>query len=145
MHQNDKPECPSCKDKLATAHPLMVEWFGHVKMKFPEAHISCAFRNKYEQDYAYMHGKSQKIFPLSKHNYITSTGKPCSLALDLFKMEGKTAFFDKEWYAKIYEVTKEGPINIRWGGDFSFKDYNHYEINIPEEERDYGIKKTVAE
>lgn len=98
-------------------------------------HISWGFRNEKDQNRFYKEGKSTLPYPLSKHNFISKTGKPESLALDLFKLDddGK-AVFSKEWYTEIARLSKEQTIPIRWGGDFNkFKDYCHFELDKRED------------
>lgn len=73
-----------------------------MKPEFPEAHISCSFRNKLEQEDAFKRGASNAHWPNSSHNTCDPAGIPRSQALDLFKLTSDNkAEFDQSWYSEI--------------------------------------------
>lgn len=128
-HTSD-PQCPLCLHKLTESHLAMRDWFLWVKSIYPEAHVSCAFRDQAKQREEYIAGRSMLDWPMSKHNY-TQEGQPCSLALDIFLInsEGK-AVFSAEWCRQIYEHTMDEKFPIKWGGNFTkLKDYVHFELD----------------
>lgn len=127
----DEIECPSCEEKLESAHPTMRVWFkSYVKTRFPDAHISWAFRGQENQQKEFMEGRSHLPWPRSKHNAVDKENKPESKALDLFKLsrDGK-AEFPREWYLEIANECEARGDAIRCGAVFkTLKDYCHFEM-----------------
>jgi hypothetical protein len=105
-------------------------WFVFVKTKFPDAHISWAFRDEKNQNEAFDRGLSKVRWPNSKHNYMEN-GAPMSKALDLFKInEAGAAQWPVDWFHEIYTETEKESHPIKWGGTFrSIKDYDHFELS----------------
>lgn len=87
--------------------------------------VTCGFRGRYEQERAYMQGKSKARFGQSKHNL-----KP-SMAVDVVPLpldwEDIPSF--ERLGEKIMKKASELGIKIRWGRDFTnLKDYPHFEL-----------------
>jgi hypothetical protein len=124
-----------CEEKLATAHPVLADWFHTVvKPHFPRAHVSWAFRNKEEQLKAFNSGKSELKFPNSKHNKTDSTGALCAEALDLFEiLPSGIARFEPMFYADVanYSESRGWSDRVKWGLFNKFGkryDLDHYSL-----------------
>ena len=125
------PICPSCEEKLLTAHSAMRDWFHGVKEKHPNVHIAWAYRGRLEQDDAFKRGATKCEFPNSPHNRTNPvTKKPESLALDLFELNSNgVAVFDKNFYARINRENDEKGLPITWGGRFkTLGDFDHFQF-----------------
>lgn len=92
--------------------------------------VICGFRGRYEQEKAYMQGKSKARFGQSKHNF-----KP-SLAVDIVPLPldwNDIPAFERLGEA-VMKKAAELNIKIKWGRDFTnLKDYPHFEL-VQEEE-----------
>lgn len=111
--------CPSCEQKLLTAHPVLVSWFHRIKTKYPNVHVAWAYRNAAEQEAEYIAKRTRLIYPHSRHNAVRD-GKPCSQALDIFQIdEDGTARFSRPFYAKVANDSWENHDPIIWGGDWN--------------------------
>jgi hypothetical protein len=126
------PICESCAEKLKQADPYMAKWFNEcVKPAHIDSHVCWAFRDKDNQNDAFAEGKSKCLWPRSPHNKTDDTGKPCSKALDLFRLVDGKALFPKNWYQDIASCSKNAGWMIKWGGDFaSLSDYDHFEMAV---------------
>lgn len=87
--------------------------------------VICGFRNKQEQDKAFIDKKSTLKWPYSKHNTNPS------MAVDICPVP--VNFLDIESFKKLSVVVRECAeqlgIKVRWGGDFTrLKDYVHWEL-----------------
>lgn len=134
-HTNATETCPSCEEKLKTAHPELQEWFNTVvKPKHRDAHISWAWRGKEDQEKAFLDGATKLHFPLSPHNKTDDQGNPCSLALDLFELDyNSIARWAWGYFRDIAKEAQQSKFKIRWGGDFkTLGDSNHYSIELDE-------------
>jgi hypothetical protein len=125
--------CPKCEEMFQEGHPRLKEWFETVvKKHFPEAHASCVWRGKEDQDRDFAEGKSKLRWPKSHHNRLDENGKPQSKAVDLFWLssDGKQALFPLDWYKEIFATAVDySAIPIRWGGTFkTLGDSNHFEL-----------------
>lgn len=129
LHHEAGATCTLCASKLLTAHPYLRDWFESVKIRYPNVHISWAFRGEEDQNRMKADGKSNASFGSSPHNHMEN-GKPCSLALDLFLLdEDGVARFPPLFYAKLYSDCKRDMDRIRWGGTFKkLLDQNHFEM-----------------
>ena len=115
--------CPSCDEKLARACRTLNDWFNYVRSFYPEAHISCSFRDELEQSKAFEARASLLKWPESKHN------KEPAEALDLFQLMDGKAVFDPLFYASVWDITEDEFPDIRWGGLWTrFKDFPHFEV-----------------
>ncbi len=126
----DGPVCAGCEKKLLQADPRIAKWFRtRVKVLKPDCHISWSFRGKEDQDDAVKEGKSEKPWPSSLHNAVQN-GKPCSRALDLFRIVNGKAEFAPGYFFAIWEASEKAGDPIRWGGKFkSIGDYCHFELS----------------
>jgi hypothetical protein len=124
------PSCEGCNAKLLTAHPYLQNWFTSVvKPKWPETHISWAWRGQDDQEQAFNDGKSREHWPTSKHNY-EQAGAPCSLALDLFNLDADN---QATWPPGLYVIINQNNLTLGlpvvWGGSWkTFKDADHFEL-----------------
>lgn len=127
-HTHD-PLCPLCEEKLATAHPVMRDWFRRVKDRHPSVHVSWAWRGEEDQNRFKAEGMSNASFGESKHNHVEE-GKPCSLALDLFElMQAGTARWDGVFFAGLNAENEASGEHMIWGGKFrKLGDYCHFEM-----------------
>lgn len=137
-HINGVLECPSCEVKLRQAHPDIAAWFrDHVKPQFQDCHVSWSFRGKEDQEKAFLDGKSKLHFPLSAHNKCDDQGNPCSMALDLFRLDMHgLACWEWGYFRDIANVAAHDPASmatydglIKWGGLWtSIGDSDHMEL-----------------
>jgi len=130
----------SSKAKLATCHRDLVTLFNHIILN-RDCTIICGFRGEQEQNEAYAKGNSQKRWPDSKHNTITS------LAVDVAPYEvtgidwGKLQSAEFAGYVigvadqlfRIGTITHHIRRGIDWDGDYDvddtkFWDACHFEI-----------------
>src|SRR3954463_12485284 len=119
LKHSNQGVCPLCEEKLKTAHITLAEWFrNRVRPIFHDAHISCAFRNKEDQEKAYIEGATAAHWPNSCHNVCGIDGDPCAEALDLFQIDktGK-AKWEEKFYSEIGKFCKtpqiEWPITYK--------------------------------
>ena len=87
--------------------------------------VICGFRGRYEQEKAYMQGKSKARFGQSKHNL-----QP-SLAVDVVPLplnwDDIPAF--ERLGEKIMAKAEELGIKVKWGKNFKgLADYPHFEL-----------------
>jgi len=117
-HANGLAQCPSCVEKIKTSHPIMQEWFLYtVKPRFPDCHVSWAWRNKIDQNQFHAEGKSMRPWPLSDHNKMDDQGNPCSLALDFFQLcTNGMAAWPYKYFRDIASVCEIKFYNIEWAG-----------------------------
>lgn len=120
-HQNEA-SCERCEEFLKKVHTSLLDWFVSLRMKYPEAHVSCGVRSELEQEASFKGGFSRAHFGKSPHNYYPA------LAIDIFRIapDGKPQW-SLPWYKKVIkENLWDG---ISWGGDFkSFPDSPHVEL-----------------
>jgi len=132
-HTNAIGPCLLCEDKLLQAHPLVVEWFiTKVKPLHQDAHISCTWRGKQEQELAFLNGASQLHWPLSDHNKMDDQGNPCALALDLFELDyNGIARWSWKFFKTIADEANLSEFKVKWGGAWkTLGDAAHYAIDL---------------
>lgn len=118
------PLSKTSRQKLNTCHSDLIKLIEAVA-ETEKCAVICGFRGRYEQEKAYMAGKSKAKWGQSKHNF-----KP-SHAVDVVPVplnwEDIPAF--EKLGEKIMAKAKELGISIRWGRDFTnLKDYPHFEL-----------------
>lgn len=124
LHHIHGEICPLCEQKLISAHETLATWFRDgVKPAYPSAHISWSFRDKSDQELAFLNGKTRLHFPDSAHN------KSPSLALDLFQLDiGGNGLWDHEFFAALHTINAVKFPYIIWGGLWkSIGDADHFE------------------
>lgn len=135
-HHIDGPDCPRCNFLAKQLHPTMYDCFYLVKARFPDRHISEAFRNQTSQDQAFADGKSWVKWPGSKHNKLDTQGCACSEAFDLFRQTAGEYFciaseMEEVWNYIVQcgwaDRTKWGVIKIINGKKVR-KDRPHFEM-----------------
>ena len=129
IHHTQDALCPNCEGKLMTAHEKLGEWFRAIKKRYPNVHISWAWRGPADQEAAFRDGKSNAHFGQSPHNN-EKDGKPYRLALDLFQIdEDGVARFSGVFCAKVNEENEANREPIQWGGKFKhLGDADHFQI-----------------
>jgi hypothetical protein len=133
-HVNGTPDCPLCEVKLQQAHPDLVKWFKEkVKPSFPAAHISWSYRDKANQEQAFLDGKSKLHYPLSAHNKCDDHGNPCAMALDLFELDFHgQASWPWGFFRDISNMNNKDACPIFWGGLWAkLGDADHMELRLP--------------
>lgn len=118
------PLSKTSRQKLNTCHSDLIKLIEAVA-ETEKCAVICGFRGRYEQEKAYMAGKSKAKFGQSKHNL-----KP-SQAVDVVPVplnwEDIPAF--EKLGEKIMAKADELGIKIKWGRDFTnLKDYPHWEL-----------------
>ena len=121
--------CSFCEEKALTLSAELVPIWHRIKIKFPDVHISWAWRNQEMQDFFYSMGKSAAKWPGSRHNRMID-GVPASDAMDLFQMKGDwVARFPMPLYREIYGFCVAEGFPIEWGGLFpTLRDGPHFQI-----------------
>lgn len=123
---------------IRQCHKRAQDLFYEIKEEYPDAHVSCSFRNKMDQNLAYATRKTKKPWPQSKHNHMNKDGSPCSVAFDIFKLtERGVAEFPFNWYHEIAKWVRAEGLPLVWGGDWDndgsitdekFRDGPHFEL-----------------
>ncbi len=114
------------------AHPYMQHWYRQIKALWPTTHISWAYRGKDDQEQAFTDHRSKLHFPFSPHNRTDLTGKPESIALDLFELIDHQAVFNPIFYAKVADYSAKEHMPILWGHSFkSLGDDDHFQYVPP--------------
>lgn len=134
MHTNPSEACASCAEKLEGCHNSLRLWFEIISDNFKDCHIAVGFRDEKDQEIAMLKKLTHAPWPLSKHNRMEN-GKPCSWAIDLFRLciNGK-AFFEENYFENIWILLDKiqiqaGDREIYWGGLFTtLKDFDHFEL-----------------
>lgn len=111
--------------KLYKCHPLLVELMLYaIRHSIIDFTIICGTRSNEAQQKAYEEGKSLLKSGKSKHNMIPSE------AVDIAPYPIEWNNIDNfEKLGKCIKVcAKLLNISIKWGGDWSFKDYGHFEL-----------------
>lgn len=91
--------------------------------------VLCGYRNQVEQDIAYRQGKSKLKFPNSKHNKIPAKAvdiAPYNAILKGIDWNDINAFILLSHIIK--EIAYDNGIRIRYGGDWEWKDWVHFEL-----------------
>jgi peptidoglycan L-alanyl-D-glutamate endopeptidase CwlK len=112
------------KNNLKGADPRLQKLFNEV-IKGYDCRVICSVRGKEEQNRLVKEGKSQLIFPKSKHN------KTPSLAVDVIPYPVDWNDIDRfiHFGGYVQGVADTLGIKITWGGNWkSFKDYPHYQL-----------------
>lgn len=132
---NGGPDCGGCETKLLTAHPYLIAWFDRVKAKYPNTHVSWAWRSRSEQDELVAQKKSDKPWPTSAHNYSTPSGLLCSKALDLFQIdEDGVGRWSAPFFNQLWLDILDAKEPIVWGGKWrEFGDFNHFQLDPAKE------------
>lgn len=135
-HTNEGAECPLCAQKLKTACELLQQWFQVIKRKFPDCHISWAWRGETDQNAFLKAGDSGVAWPNSKHNKMDTQGRASAEALDLFRLLkcGK-ADFTPAYYSDIAAHSEAAGWGDRVKWALTDKkgqryDLDHFEIRI---------------
>lgn len=128
-HHTHDPICPLCTEKALQAIPELAAWFGRVKAKYPNVHISWSYRDAANQEKAVIEGRSKLHYPNSAHNKVDPKGAPAARALDLFLIDDDgAARFPGLWYAKLNADNVAAHEPIFWGGQWKkFGDLDHFE------------------
>ena len=131
-HTNNGPSCPSCESKLLNAHPTIAEWFKTIVKPFsPTCHVSWSWRGKEDQEQAFLDGKSKLHFPNSMHNKLDDYDNPCSMALDLFELDGNgMACWHYGFFRDIAQHSDKSSARIIWGGTWkTISDNDHFQMD----------------
>jgi peptidoglycan LD-endopeptidase CwlK len=121
-HTNINP-CLLCEEKLKQVHADLARWVRMLRGTNLDAHVSCGYRGKVEQEEAFATGHSRAHFGESAHNTLPST------AVDLFRLTfPKGASFDRTWYSEVLAPAAIGA-GLVWGGTWKIiSDLPHVEL-----------------
>ena len=118
------PLSKTSRQKLQTCHSDLIKLIEAVA-ETERCAVICGFRGRYEQEKAYMAGKSKAKWGQSKHNF-----KP-SHAVDVVPLPldwNDIPAFEKLG-EKIMAKADELGIKIKWGKNFKgLADYPHFEL-----------------
>ena len=112
------------RQKLQTCHSDLIKLVTATS-EVTNIAVICGHRGKYEQEQAFLKGKSKAKWGQSKHNKIPS------MAVDIVPLPldwNDIPSFEKMGET-VLEIAKKLNIKIKWGRDFSkLKDYPHFEL-----------------
>jgi len=116
-------------NRLKQCHPNLIKIMLRVDEIYP-IHVVCGFRNEEDQNKAFKEKKSKLKFPESKHNKIPS------LAVDIVPDPDRNPKTISWVDLKAFEImclaveaiSEEYGIKVRFGKDFSFADWPHFEL-----------------
>jgi hypothetical protein len=112
----DGPVCTGCDKKLEQCHPDLKSWFHKVKAKYINVHVSYGWRGPDEQQTLHDQGKSDVVWPDSKHNVTLLDGTPISHAIDIFQIdEDGSARFSLPFYKLVASQIDPKEDRVRWG------------------------------
>lgn len=116
---------PRSEERLHTCDEGLIILFEYAIEHTPiDFCVLCGYRNKSDQETAFLQRRTKLHYPFSKHNL-----KP-SLAVDIapypIDWNNIDRFIELSNYIKEY--ADELRIKISWGGDWRMKDYPHYEL-----------------
>lgn len=114
--------CSKCEEIMqGCKSELLLNFYKQFRKDRPDAHISCCYRGKDEQEVAFNTGHSKAHFGQSAHNY--------GLAIDVFRItQAGGAEFDAVWYKNFLQPACIAA-GFTWGGNFSFRDLPHVECS----------------
>lgn len=110
-------------DNLSEAHPDL-QRVMHEAIKEYDFTVICGYRGKAEQDQAFKEKKSKARFGQSPHNF-----KP-ALAVDVvpYPIDWKNTKRFEQMGQVIMACAERLGVQLKWGKDFSFVDYPHFEL-----------------
>lgn len=110
-------------EKLDTCHKDLILICSKA-IEIYDFSVLCGYRNKEEQAEAFKKGYSKVNYPLSRHNHLPSN------AIDLAPYP--IDFKDINRFYKLAGIIKAiaylKGIKIKWGGEWTFKDYPHFQL-----------------
>lgn len=112
------------KERLEHLHPDMVKVMESA-IKEQDFSILDTHRDAETQDKYFREGKSQVMWPNSKHNAYPS------LAVDICPWPEQFKASEDRWIDLANCINKHADalgIPVRWGGDWLWKDYPHFEL-----------------
>ena len=100
----------------------------HEAIKRTDFSVICSHRSQADQDKAYMTGKSQTPWPISKHNALPSLAVDCvPYPLDW----GDLTAFDI-LSRVVSQCAADLGVAVQWGGNWEhLRDYPHFELTDP--------------
>jgi len=112
-------------ERLATCDERLQRVFNRV-IQLVDCSILCGFRNQADQDKAFQDGFSKLKWPHGKHN------KNPSLAVDAMRypIDWKDEEGNRAFAQLVKEAAKAEGVELEWGGDWAWKDPDHYEVKI---------------
>lgn len=128
IHHTQDEICPLCTQKIAEAHPTLQLWWGKIKAKFPDAHVSWSFRDEANQNTFFQSGKTLARWPHSAHN------KEPAQAMDLFQLrEDNVASWQRSFFQGIADWLKAQGCPLTWAGDWErFREFDHFQMDEPQ-------------
>lgn len=114
-------------EKLYKCHPFLVElMLDAIRTSKDDFSIICGFRSDEDQQKAYDEGNSKAKPGQSKHN------RQPSAAVDIAPYP--IDWDDIDAFVRLGKHVKECAnflgLNIIWGGDWTMRDYGHFELEL---------------
>lgn len=111
------------KQCLSEAHPLLQIVMNEAIKKY-DFSVICGYRGKEAQEEAFREGHSNARFGQSPHNF-----KP-SFAVDIvpYPLDWNDIAAFNRMGQHVMSVASRLDVKLKWGRDFSFKDYPHFEL-----------------
>lgn len=116
------------RERLETCHPKLQELMNRAIVDTPiDFAIICGFRDQADQDKAYAQGYSKVKWPDGKHNKNPSHAVDVAPVIDGKVIWNDVDLFDK-LAAHIALCSSDLCISVEWGGNWSWKDYPHWQL-----------------
>jgi peptidoglycan LD-endopeptidase CwlK len=120
------------QEHLDTCHPDLIRLMNSV-LQEKDISILCGYRDREDQNLAYVQGKSKLKYPNSKHN--TQPSQAVDIAPYPIDWNNRKRF--KDLALVVLAHANQLGIKIRWGGDWDgnagtknkFDDLPHYELS----------------
>jgi peptidoglycan L-alanyl-D-glutamate endopeptidase CwlK len=120
------------QEKLKTCHPDLIRLFERIILYF-DCTVICGYRNKEDQEKAFLSGHSKVKFPYSEHN------KTPSMAVDVIPFPVDWNDTKQMYYFAGYVKATANEMGIKlrvgadWNGNMQIKDENfadlpHFEL-----------------
>lgn len=112
------------KEALETCHPDL-QLVANKAIEIVDFSVLCGFRNKDQQNHAFLSGSSKVQWPNSKHNQFPS------LAMDLcpYPVDWNSEKAFRDLAIIILTVSRHIGIDLEWGGEWKeFPDFPHYQL-----------------
>jgi len=120
---------------IADCTPFLQEVWAYGSSEFkrlhpnlPQPFLTCTYRSNQEQEKLYAKGRTKpgKIVTYSKPGTSKHNIKPAR-AFDIAFKQGSKLFWTSDLFAKFYAIVRAKYPRVGWGGNFSFKDFPHFE------------------
>ena len=118
INNGDCLKCNELFDLYPDFHEGLRGWFKGLQERNKDAHISCAGRNKVDQEAAFKSGTSRAHFGQSAHNY--------NAAVDIFRLD--KILYDPAWFKVVVKPNLTD--DLVWFGETKSKFYELAHVEV---------------